>query len=89
MRPMTMIVSAVFGLGLIAGAFGQTAGQDFSKAGNSTKNAAKSAASGTAKAAKTGYHKTKHGVKKGTHAAATGVEKGASKVAGKTQSNPQ
>jgi hypothetical protein len=85
MKKITRMATLFFCLGLAAGAYAQSAGDDLKKAGNETKDATKDAAKGTGKAVKTGANKTKNGVKKGTHAAATGVEKGAGKVEDKTK----
>ena len=85
MKNISLVAALVFGVGLTAGAYAQSGGDDLKKAGTETKDATKDAAKGAGKAVKTGAKKTKNGVKKGTNAAASGVEKGASKVEDKTK----
>ena len=84
-KKIPVLFAFVLGLGLAAGAYAQTAGQDLKDAGHETKEATKDAAKGTGQAVKTGAHKTKRAAKRTTHAAAQGVEKGADKVEDKTR----
>jgi hypothetical protein len=84
MKKILMTATLFFGLGLTAGAYGQSAGEGLKKAGHETKDATKDAVKGTGKAVGTGAKKTKNGVRKG-QCRASGVEKGAGKVEDKTK----